>query len=433
MGALLAVWLLALGHADAVRGATLRLAQARLHPITGPVLTNASLLIRDGRIAALETGESGPPADETVNLAGAHVYPGLIAPTTVLGLVDIEGVRASRDTTEVGEFRPDLYAWMAVHPDSDLIPVARANGYTHVQTVPLGGVVSGQSAVLALSGWTIEDLAIRRTAGLHVFWPGFALDVTPREGAGNREGVKTPEEQARERDRKVRRIEEFFADAEAYATARKSGVAGFQPVPAWEAMVPVLKGEVAVFLHADEVRQIRSAVEWAVRRRLRVVLAGGRDAWRLPELLVKHSIPVAYEDVFTEPLRDEDPYDVHFAAPGVLARAGVKVAFAGGSDRFGASNLRNVPYAAAQAVAFGMPREEALRGLTLHGAEMLGLQDRLGSLEPGKEASLFVADGDILDVRTRVIRMWIAGREASLESKHTRLYERYRGRPRGER
>lgn len=435
--------------ADCSTGAaSLRLAHGIVHPVSSPALTNASLVIRDDRIAAVEPGEALQAVDETIDLRGAHVFPGLIAPTTVLGLVDIEGVRASRDTTEVGEFRPDVHAWVAVHPDSELIPVARANGYTHAQTVPLGGIVSGQSAVLRLDGWTIEDLAIRRAAGLHVFWPSFAMDVTPREGAGGGERAPSVEEQTRERERRVRRIEEFFADASAYLAAREAAGVGkavvsipgeatrrpdagsFAVVPAWESMVPVLRGEVPVFLHADEVRQIRSAVEWAVGRKLRVVLAGGRDAWRIPEFLVKHGVPVAYHDVFTLPLRDVDPYDVHYAAPGSLAKAGVTVAFGAGTDRFGATGLRNVPYAAAQAVAFGMSAEEALRGLTLVPARMLGIADRVGSLEPGKEATLFVADGDILDIRTQVRRMWIAGREVSLDSRHTRLHDRYRSRPR---
>jgi imidazolonepropionase-like amidohydrolase len=376
-------------------------------------------------------GRTAPAADQTLDLGGRHVFPGLIAPATILGLQEIDSIRATRDTRESGEYTPDVFSWVAVNPDSELIPVARANGYTHVQTMPLGAVVSGQSAVIALTGWTVEDMVVRRSAGLHVFWPSFQLDTTPREQAPNQDAWKSVEDQIQARDRRLRDLDEFFNDAEAYAKARRAPAPAMPPapVPAWEAVLPVLRGDLPVFLHADEARQIQSAIEWVVRRRYRAVLTGGRDAARHASLLATHRIPVVYEHVFTPPARDIDPYDVQFNAPAVLANAGVPVAFTEGTDQFGASSIRNIPYAAAQAMAFGLPREEAWKGLTLYPAQLLGIADRLGSLEPGKDATFFIATGDILDLRTQVERLWIAGQETPLESRHTRLYERYRRRP----
>jgi imidazolonepropionase-like amidohydrolase len=166
-----------------------------------------------------------------------------------------------------------------------------------------------------------------------------------------------------------------------------------------------------------------------VRRGFKAVIAGGRDAWREAGYLAEHRIPVAYEHVFTQPIRDTDPYDVHYSAPAVLSKAGVLVAFSEGTDQFGASNIRNIPYSAAQARAFGLPYDEAVRGLTLNAARMLGVADRVGSLEPGKDATLVITDGDILDLKSQVRRMWIRGREVDLSSRHTRLYEKYRKRP----
>lgn len=414
-----------------VAAGTLLLKNAVVTTVSGPTLTNASVLVRDGRIESV--GATAPKADKVVDLKGLRLFPALVAPTSVLGLQEIDALRPSRDTTEVGDFTPDVSSWIAVNPDSELIPVARAAGYGHVQVVPLGGVVPGVSSVIRLQGWTIEDLAVERRCALHVRWPSFGLDTTPKESSPRKDGWKSIEDQVKDRDAAVRRLDAFFDQATAYAAAKKASGEGFATVPAWEAMLPFLAGERPLWVHADEVRQIRSAVEWLARKKFRGVLAGGRDAWKVAPLLATNRVAVAYEHVFTQPPRDTDPYDVQFAAPGILAKAGVEVAFTEGTDRFGASSIRNIPHAAAQASAFGLPREEAVKALTLNPARMLGLGERLGSVEPGKEASLIAMDGDVLDIRSRVVRMWIAGEEADLSSRHTRLNDRYRNRPKAAR
>ncbi|HTI71200.1 MAG TPA: amidohydrolase family protein [Candidatus Limnocylindria bacterium] len=418
-----------LSMASAWAGSVL-LTGATIHTVSGPNLANGSLLIRDGKIAAIGVRLT-EPADKTVDLKGQHLYPGLISPTTVLGLVEIDSVRATHDVSEAGEYTPDVYTWMAVNPDSEHIPVTRANGYTHVEAIPRGGIVSGFSGVIQLAGWTIEDLAVKRVAALHLNWPSFNLDTTPKDKAANKDRWKSIEDQVKEREKRIKEIDDFFTEAEAYAKAKTGSGAsnGFKVIPAWEAMLPVLKREVPIFLHAEEYRQIKSAVEWSLRRKYRASLIGGRDAWRLASTLATNRIDVAYDAVFDQPGRDTDPYDVHYAAPGILSAAGVKVSFSEGPDHMGASNIRNTPYDAAQAVAFGLSPEEALRGLTMYPAQLLGVGDRLGTIEIGKDASLFVADGDILDLRAHVTRMWIAGEEVSLENRQSRLYEKYRGRP----
>ena len=194
-------------------------------------------------------------------------------------------------------------------------------------------------------------------------------------------------------------------------------------------MLPFLQRDLPLWIHADEVRQIRSAVEWLGRRKLRGVISGGRDAWREASLLATNAISVVFEHVFTQPVRDTDAYDTQFTAASILARAGVSVAFGEGTDRFGASSIRNVPYAAAQARAFGLPYEQAIRGLTLYPARLLGLDKQLGSIEAGKDATLILVDGDILDLRSKVKRQWITGVEQDLSSRHTRLHDRYKSRP----
>jgi imidazolonepropionase-like amidohydrolase len=226
----------------------------------------------------------------------------------------------------------------------------------------------------------------------------------------------------------LRELADFFDEARAYAKAKDAatnGVAPPQKIPAWEAMLPYVRGELPVTVHADEVRQIKSAVAWAVTNHFQLIIASGREAWLAADLLATNHIPVIYEHAQSTPARDMDSYDSQFRAPEILRAAGVKVAFSIG----GATLLKNMPYAAAQAVAFGLPADEAIKGLTLYPAQIAGVADRLGSIEPGKEATLIVVDGDLLDIRTNVKRMWIAGQPVSLESRHTRLYEKYKNRP----
>jgi imidazolonepropionase-like amidohydrolase len=278
--------------------------------------------------------------------------------------------------------------------------------------------------LMALDGWTTEQMVIKKSVALHVYWPSASLDTTPRERARDPKKWKSLEDQDRERKEKQRQLDDFFAEARAYAKA-KGGAKDFSIVPAWEAMLPVVRGEIPVSIHADDLRQIRAAVTWAATNGVKMILADGLDAWRVADLLATNNVPVIFNHVFTQPPRETDGYAANFSAPGVLTRAGVKVVFSGG----GGTLVKNMPYAAAQAVAFGLPADVALKGITLYPAQLAGVADRLGSIEAGKDATLFVADGDILDIRSNVKRMWIGGKEVSLENRHTRLYEKYKNRP----
>jgi imidazolonepropionase-like amidohydrolase len=266
---------------------------------------------------------------------------------------------------------------------------------------------------------------------LDLFWPAMELDLSVKgRGPTKPKGL---EEQAKDRRARLQTLVDFFEEAKAYAKAKDAAAAGkasgTDSIPAWEAMLPYVKGNLPIMVHADEIRQIQAAVAWAATNNYKIILAGGRDAWMAAGLLASNQIPVVYQHIFEQPVRDTESYDVNFRAPKVLHQAGVRVAFGLAADGFNASSLRNLPYAAAQAVAFGLPDGEALKGLSLYPAQLAGVSDRLGSLEPGKDATLFAADGDILDIRSNVRRMWVAGREISLETRHTRLYERYRNRP----
>lgn len=421
----LAGLLLAPAHASAQ---TFLLTGAVVHTVSGQTWSPGQVQVKDGTIVAVGDHLPGA-AGRVIDLTGLHLYPGIIAAGTTLGLIEIDAVRATMDTTEVGSHTPDVLSWLSVNPDSELLPVARANGITHFEPVPFGGRISGQSSVMALSGWTIENMVVRKLAGLHLEWPSMSLNTAPKEESRNKANWKSLKDQAQDRQTTLQTLQEFFDEAEAYAQARRHAPTSTTVVPVWDAMLPFLEGKMPLMVHAEEVRQIRAAVAWAAQHHYRIVIYGGRDAWMAAELLAQHQIPVVFDHVFTLPPRDTSPYDIHFKAPSILQAAGVKVIFSQGG-RQEAASLRNLPYAAAQAIAFGLPSAEALKGLTLYPAQILGVSDRLGSIEPGKEASLFASDGDILDLRVNVKQLWIAGHEMSLESRHTRLYQKFKSRPR---
>lgn len=401
---------------------TLLLRGATIHTVAKGTLDTGDVLIRDGKIAAVAP-RIDEAADRTIDLKGLHLFPGLISPSTDLGLVEIPALRASVDDRETGEFTPEVESWSAVNPDSELIPVARANGITHFSPTPQGKFITGTSGMMAARGWTIEDMVVSKRTAMHLVWPNHSLNVP---GPSAPPDAKSLDEQSRERRERIRDIERFFADAEAWSKRAASSA----KVPAWESMQRVVRGDVPLMIHANGQREIRAALKWSESHtRLRVVIVGGRDAWMFADELAKRKIAVIYSEVFTLPSRGSDAYDVQFTAPGVLHKAGVTIAISEGLDKASASGQRNLPYIAAQAAAFGLPSDAALASITLVPAQLHGLGDKLGSIEPGKDASLFASTGDILDIRSIVKHLWISGVEQSLESRHTRLAERYRARP----
>ena len=415
-----------------VSAQTILFTDAIIHTVANGTITNGAVLVESNRItgvfnfASSNTVHLSVPSDATfVKLNRQHLYPGLIALNTGLGINEIDAIRATQDSYEVSDgFTPEVQSWIAVNPDSEMLPVARANGIAYFEPVPQGKVVSGQSALLSMDGWTWEQMIVKKPVALHIFWPEIGLDTTPKERSGDPSKWKSLEDQDKNRLKKLRELDEFFAEARAYAKAKASSKS-LDKTPSWEAMLPFLQGKAPLVIHADEGRQIKSAVNWAVTNQFQIAIAGGRDAWMVADLLATNKIPVIYEHIFTQPTRDTESYDSHFSAPGILSKAGVTVAFCVG----GATGVRNLPYSGAQAIAFGLPEAAALKGISLYPAQILGVADRLGTIVVGKEATLFICDGNIFDLRANVKRMWIGGKEVSLESRHTKLYEKYKNRP----
>ncbi|MDB6059561.1 MAG: Amidohydrolase [Verrucomicrobiales bacterium] len=402
-----------------------------VHTVTGATLNPGDVLIENGKIKEVSAHiESSASA---IDLKGQHLYPGMIALDTSLGLTELSGVRSTLDEREVGDFVPDVKSWVAVNPDSELLPVARANGVTHIEPAPQGNIAAGQSGLVVLDGWTSEQMAYKKPIALHVYWPDMDLDLTPKEKVKDKAKWKSPEDQAKERTNKLKALDDFFQDARAYTVARDVAKtnAAVDPGrnPSWEAMRPFVRAELPITVHADDVREIKAAVKWADTNHFKIIIAGGRDSWMTADLLAQKNIPVIWEHTYQQPAHDYESYESHYAAPEKLRKAGVKVIFSLGGSTFIASLIKNLPYEAAQAVAFGLPEDEAIKGVTLYPAQAAGVADKLGSIEPGKDATLFACDGSILDLRAKVHHVWIAGKEMSLESRHTRLYNKYKKRP----
>ncbi|MCS6851475.1 MAG: amidohydrolase family protein, partial [Gemmataceae bacterium] len=392
-----------------------------VHPVVGPTRNNATVRIEGGKIAAISEGNpTSPPGSATVvDAAGLHLYPGMIDAGTVIGLTELGSARETHDYAEGGDFQPDLRASVAINPDSELIPVTRANGVLTVVTRPTGAIVAGQSALINLAGWVPREMVIIDPLALSVEFPAL---VPLRTGDPTTPSIGRAIAR-KQREEKVRRLKELFGQARAYAAARsQSPDRPFNP--RLEALVPYARGEKPIVIQAFRQAEIEDALKLADELKLKIILSGAIDAWKLADELKKRDVPVIVGPVMTMPQEDHDPYDAPFTCPARLQAAGVRFCI----RSHGGSNTRNLPYEAAMAVSYGLPPDEALKAVTLYPAQILGVADQLGSIEVGKRANLVLTNGDILQASTQVLALFIDGKPLEPTSKQTRLYERYRER-----
>ena len=416
---ILALPLAAADESVLLRGAT-------IHPVAGADIQNGMLLISGGRIAESGVKVAAPKGAKIVDLKGLHVYPGMINSATELGLSEISSVRETQDADEIGTYNPQLRAIIAVNPGSEHFPVTRANGITCAVTVPGGGVLSGQAALLHLDGWTWEDMAVRPSVAMHLRFPSIQGGGGRGGGGFGRGASRTSYTEAkRTYDRNLKELAEFFEQARRYQKAKAAGGAGFKADLKYEAMLPVLDGKQPVMITAVREGQIRDAVDFAEKQKIRPVLAGVRQPGKMAAELAKKNIPVILGNTLALPLEEDDPYDGAATLPGELHKAGVKFAF----GTFDVQFARNLPYQVANAVAFGLPYDVGLKSITQTAAEIWGVAGEIGSIEKGKLADLIVTDGDPLETRTQIKQMFIKGRPVDLSNKHLRLYEKYMSRP----
>ncbi len=407
------------------QGGTLAIVGAAVHTVSGPVIEEGTVVIQDGLIAEVGQRVAVPDGATVVSAGGLHLYPGMIDADTVVGLTEIGSVRGSVDIAETGKINPNVRVEVAINPESELIPVTRANGITHVLTAPQGGVISGTSALIRLDGWTWEEVTAAAPVAMHINYPAYPTE--PSEFSFG--PPKSEEDQLKERKEDLESLESAFESARAYRHAMNAGSAGLRPDPVLEALLPVLDGRIPVIISASEVRQIKEAAQWAKKEGLRMILRTASGVWHVTDLLAKNDIPVIFGPVLGMSFREDEPYDTAYTAPLKLHEAGVRFCIISSGSSFGASSTRNLPYHAGMAAAFGLPKDVALKAVTLYPAEILGVAGKLGSIEKGKSASLILTDGDPLEIRTNVIREFIDGREVDSSNRHRRLYEKYRSRP----
>ena len=393
------------------------LQNALVHTVIDAEPKVQDVLLVDGKIAAIGSQLQVPANAELHDLTGKHLYPGLIALINQLGLIEIEAVRATRDDRETSNTNPDLRVEVAFNADSVVIPTIRSNGFSHSLIYPSGSMITGRSALMQLDGWNWQDALVQSDVGLHINWPSMTIRTGWRAS-------QSPDKQREQQQQQLQQLHRYFEQAQAYFKAEQAGL-NHGVDSRWHRMLPFFKGELPLFVHADDPRQIRQAMLLAQQYQARLVIVGGRDSWRMADELAAAKVDVIYTAPFGLPTRGDEAYDQAFAAPGMLRDAGVRLALS--LDGFW--DTRNLVFASGHVTRYGLSQADALKALTLDAARIAGVADRLGSIEVGKSASLVVSDGDIFDyLGHRVEQMWIDGRVVDLDNRHKQLHRRYQQR-----
>jgi imidazolonepropionase-like amidohydrolase len=429
-----AVSILSLGaFAQSQPPSVIALTHAKIFTLAGAPIENGTLLIRDGKIATVGANVEVPAGAQVIDAKGLQIYPGLFDPITQMGMSEISAVNATVDTTETGAYNPDVVAATAVFPSSEHIPVTRASGIAEVLAVPDSGgfdsggsrgVIGGQASAISLSGWTINEMLIKRSVAMVISWP--TIETRSFDFATFSRKEKPFTEAKQEYEKQVTELTEYLDRARHYAQAMgHGGPADYQRDLKLEAMAPVIRGQLPVLVFADRARDIRNAIEFCDKQKLKMILAGGEEAYKVKDLLRSKSIPVILRPTLSLPSEEDDAYDRLLTQPAELSAAGVK--FALGS--FDNSFARRLGQQAANAVAYGLPYDEALKAVTLYPAEIFGVADQVGTLETGKLANIIVTNGDPLEITTDVKYLFIKGQQTSLDNRHQRLYEKYLNRP----
>ncbi len=392
---------------------------ATIHTVTNGVIENGTVLIDGEQIAYV-----GQDADITsdysqIDASGRHVYPGFIDSGTRLGLQEIGAVAVTNDQAELGDFNPHVRAFTAINPSSVSIPVTRVNGVTNVISMPVSGRLSGKATLIDLYGYSPDSMAVTPNAALHLNWPS--------SQKGGWWDERTKEEVKKEYQKAMKELNKFWSKAEFYnkmMTAYGQNPKNKTRPDAdkkMQAMREVVNGTVPVIISVDAKQDILNVLEWIENHpEAKFILAGVQDGWRVAEKIADAGVPCLVSTLYT-PERDYDNYQRPYQNPGKLHDAGVKVAIATGETE----NVRNAPYHAGYAATYGLGKEDALKAITINAAEIFGVDNKLGSIEEGKQANLFISDGDPFEPMSQINQVFIRGYKIPMISRHTQLYEQY--------
>lgn len=391
---------------------------ATAHLGNGEIIENSLIIFEDGKITQVmdATETKMQYRGRIIEAEGKHVYPGFIAPNATLGLVEIDAVRATDDEDEIGSMLPHIRSIIAYNAESKIVESMRPNGVLMGQIVPRGGSISGTSSIVQFDAWNWEDAVIKEDDGLHINWPNSF--TRGRWWAGEDPGIKVSEDY----QEKILKLEEFFASAKAYLAGNNQ-----KTNLAYEAMKNVFTGDKRVYVHVNAKKEILDVIDFKKDQKLEhLVIVGGYEAHKAIEDLKENNIPVLVQRPHDTPNSDDHDYDFPYKLAGILHNQGVLVALesSGSMERM---NTRNLPFYAGTTGAYGLGKEEALKLITSNTAKILGIDNMVGTLEKGKTATLFISEGDALDMRGNILtHAFIQGRQVSLDTHQTELYERYK-------
>ena len=415
---------------------TFAIRNARIFPVSGPEIANGTVVISNGKIQAVGTNVTIPSGAQVIDGTGLNVYPGMMDSGTSLGLSEIpQGASATIDIAEVGSFNPNVQATFGINPHSAHVGVARVVGITSVISRPTGGIISGQAALINLAGFTVPQMQVVARAAMVI--------ELPRAGGGGGRGGGAAAFFAAQQDgasataanllraRQLDSLKQLLRDADAYgksqdAYERDKTLARPKHDVVLASLVPAVRGQQVVMFPSDRAADIRAAVLFAEEMKLKPIIVGGHDAPEVAAFLKQHDVAVLMTNVLDPPSREDDAYDANYSAPAKLAAAGVRFAITSGDC---CSEVRNLPSIAGMASAFGLSKADALKSVTLGPAQIFGVADRMGSLDVGKIANVVVTDGDMLEAKTNTRYLFIDGRLVPLDTKHTQLYDTFKGKP----
>ena len=395
----------------------------KLHTVTGDVLEEYDLLFAEGKIITIDEQIQPSPETDVLDIYGKHVIPGFIAGYTRIGLTEISAVKQTNDHSEIGEINPNVRANVAYNPDSDLIPVTRSNGVLTVNSAPTSGRIAGQSSVMYMDGWTWEDATLKHPSALNLNWPSMRFNF-------RKDAKKKEKEQREGYNKAIREMDLLVRDVRAYhhrknAKERKAEHKQKSDLRL-ESMIPFIVFKEPIHIKANNVRQIEAAAKWSTKHDLNIVIVGGADAWRIPEVLVEKNIPVILLGVQNTPRRRFEPIHTPYKVPAMLQKAGVHFCISLDPGYPMDGHVRTLPDEAMRAASWGLTKDQALRAITLSAAEILGVDEQIGSLDLGKDATFFISDNEPLTQSNHPIKAYIQGREIDLSDRQKNLWNKYK-------